>query len=136
MDSFSLLTSLQNKLPKDDPLALSDLKAKLDSLDEQQLNDTYTKIELSHLKSPAIVFWVGSFLLGSFGVGRFMIGDTILGIARLAITLLCFIFLGAGAEGVASLFSLVSWVWWIVDLFLVGKKLRRQNLQKVLCVLP
>ncbi|ECP8588904.1 hypothetical protein FU405_03835 [Campylobacter coli] len=57
------------------------------------------------LKSPALVFWVRTFLFGAFGVGRFMIGDWVLGLIRLGIT--------------------------IVAMFLVGKKLRKQNFEKI-----
>ncbi|EKT0454159.1 TM2 domain-containing protein [Campylobacter jejuni] len=64
------------------------------------------------LKSPALVFWVGTFLFGAFGVSRFMIGDRVLGI-------------------IYGLLWLVNWIWWIVDMFLVGKKLRKQNFEKI-----
>lgn len=43
------------------------------------------------LKSPALVFWVGTFLFGAFGVGRFMIGDWVLGLIRLGITIVAMI---------------------------------------------
>lgn len=40
------------------------------------------------LKSPALVFWVGTFLFGPFGVERFMIGDMVLGFVRLAFVII------------------------------------------------
>lgn len=30
-----------------------------------------------------------------------------------------------------GLLWLVNWIWWIVDMFLVGKKLRKQNFEKI-----
>ncbi len=91
------------------------------------------------LKSPTFVFWVGSFLFGAFGVGRFMIGDTIIGGIRLGLVVLCFI-LYLFAFDIGSIVALwlsdalwiASLIWWVADLFLTGKKLRKQNLDKIL----
>lgn len=138
MDSNTILMSVQDKLPKN----LGDrqlLRDRLDSLNEQQRNEFMAKIPLLKLKSPQFVFWVGSFLFGGFGVGRFMIGDKILGIARLALYILMLVLyvLGLSLEsltllGIVNVLNLVIFGWWVADLFLVGKKLRKQNLDKLL----
>ncbi|MCH5312968.1 MAG: hypothetical protein J1E28_01005 [Helicobacter sp.] len=142
MDSNTLLMSVQDKLPKDS-FELQGFKERLDRLDEKARDEFMAKIPLLKLKSPLLVFWVGSFLFGNFGVGRFMIGDMVLGGARLAITLLALIFSAIAQEGGSSTASvigglcvLVMWIWWIADLFLVGKKLRKTNLNTLLLALP
>ncbi len=88
------------------------------------------------LKSPALVFWVGTFLFGAFGVSRFMIGDWVLGLIRLGITIVAMfcgiLMITYSALGIIyGLLWLVNWIWWIVDMFLVGKKLRKQNFEKI-----
>lgn len=86
-------------------------------------------------------------MLGSFGTNRFMIGDTGLGIAKLAKFTVWSLGYITGAivavgnsELVISLFlfltfGFVIFVWWIVDLFLTGKKLRKKNYEKILQIL-
>ncbi len=87
------------------------------------------------LKSPALVFWVGTFLFGPFGVRRFMIGDMVLGFVRLAFVIIPIIFNIVASESlqnIAYILVIVNWtIWWIVDMFLVGKKLRKQNYEKI-----
>lgn len=141
MDSNTILMSVQDKLPKD-LLELQQLKEKLDSLDEKSRNDFIAKIPLLGLKSPKFVFWVGSFLFGGFGVNRFMIGDKMLGIAKLAlyVLMLSFYILGLSLEslallGIVQVLNLAIFGWWVADLFLTGKKLRKQNLDKLLAAL-
>lgn len=142
MDTYIMLNEIQDKLPRGEMRysALDEIKNRLDSLSDGQRSDVNFKIQALNIKNPALVFWVGSFLFGSFGVGRFMIGDIGLGFARLAlqiITLVLLVIVGDGNEestiaAIAGLFVIANWVWWFVDLFLVGKKLRMQNLRKVL----
>ena len=87
------------------------------------------------LKSPALMFWVGTFLFGPFGVGCFMIGDMVLGFVRLAFVIIPIIFNIVASESlqnIAYILVIVNWtIWWIVDMFLVGKKLRKQNYEKI-----
>ena len=68
-----------------------------------------------------------------------MIGDMVLGFIRLAIVIAQLIF-GFFVEGgdtdktlqvIYVLLILTNWIWWIVDMFLVGKKLRKQNYEKI-----
>ncbi len=135
-----IMTSLQDKLPKDlDSMQI--FKEKLDKLDDKQKDDMFAKISMLNLKSPKLVFWVGSFLFGNIGVGRFMIGDTLLGGIRLTLVALSIIFeiISDGTNpilhGLALWINLAVWIWWIVDLFIVGKKLRKQNLEKIMQIL-
>lgn len=140
MDSQIILSELRDKLPKDSE-SIQCLKEKLDKLDDKQRGDVFSKISLLNLKSPKLVFWVGSFLFGSIGVGRFMIGDTLLGGIRLALVILSIFFdiISDGTNpilhGLALWMNLAIWIWWIVDLFIVGKKLRKQNLEKIMQIL-
>lgn len=128
MDFNSVLLIIQNKLPKDGASSVM-LKDKFESLSQDKQKDFISKLSEIKLKSPAFVFWVGNFLLGNFGVARFMIGDMMLGFIRLGLVILD-IFIELSFNNASIL--LVIWIWWIVDLFLVGKKLRKQNLEKII----
>lgn len=77
-----------------------------------------------------------------------MIGDVLLGSLNLLLFILYMFFciavvvaIAAESDSVADFFDFMlfimaaSWIWWFVDLFLVGKKLRKQNLEKVLMLL-
>ncbi|MBW1422275.1 hypothetical protein AT909_08170, partial [Campylobacter jejuni] len=93
------------------------------------------QLPMLKLKSPTLVFWVGTFLFGPFGVGRFMIGDMVLGFVRLAFVIIPIIFnivASKSLQNIAYILVIVNWtIWWIVDMFLVGKKLRKQNYEKI-----
>lgn len=138
MDFNTVLMSIGDKLPKDGVASVA-LKDKFEKLSGESQKSAITQLSVLNLKSPALVFWVGTFLLGGFGVGRFMIGDMILGFVRLGLTVLPFIMamaFGASEDHiltkvfVSSIFA--NWtVWWIVDMFLVGKKLRKKNYEKI-----
>ena len=145
MDTNSILLAVQDKIPKDIQ-SRQMLQDRLDKLSDSQRNELVQKLPLLKLKSPALVFWVGSFLFGVFGVGRFMIGDMLLGGIRLALTIVMYAltFIGvvdmvdkAPYGEVSTLYiislvlSLIVFIWWIVDLFLTGKKLRNNNLNKI-----
>ena len=86
MNANSIVLMLQDKLPKDFAL-LKMLEDKLASLDEKKLNELAQKLPSLNLKSPAIVFWVGSLIFGAFGVNRFMTGQIWLGVLKLALFL-------------------------------------------------
>lgn len=102
-EKMSLYLSLKDKLPKDAYY----MQEKLDNLDERKAS----YISMLNLKSPIMGLILGLFL-GVLGVDRFYKGDIGLGILKL-ITL--------GALG-----------WWaIIDLFLVFKGIKKDNLQKV-----
>ncbi|MWV63178.1 hypothetical protein DCO58_00240 [Helicobacter saguini] len=143
MDSSAILMMLNDKLPKDNPLIMQTLNNELKALNDKQLSEVMQKITIANLKSPTKVFWLGSFLFGNLGVGRFMIGDNIIGGVRLALLIIYVLLGGAveayqddahamlGASVLAIVFGLAVFIWWVADLFLVGKKLRNINLQKV-----
>ena len=135
MDSNMILMSVQDKLPKDF-LEQQQLKEKLDSLDEKSRDEFMAKIPMLGLKSPAFVFWIANFCFG-------WLGDMVLGGVRLALVVIFFVFsvIVAGDSNsvlarLGSLCLFIIMVWNIVDLFLVGKKLRKQNLNKLLSILP
>lgn len=137
----SVLLIIQNKIPKDDGVSLTILKDKFESLSQDKQKGFISKLSQIELKSPAFIFWVGNFLLGNFGVARFMIGDMILGFIRLGLTILyCITVLIAPFNNNTEIFGFIALLeflincicWWIVDLFLVGKKLRKQNLEKII----
>ena len=138
MDTNSIMMMLQDKLPKDPASAMA-LRDRLDKASDTQKDELVKTLPMLQLKSPAFVFWVGSFLFGAFGVGRFMIGDTIIGGIRLGLVVLFFIFYVLAFEigstvvlGLAAALRIAILIWWVADLFLTGKKLRKQNLDKIL----
>lgn len=131
MDTASIMAMLQDKLPKDQA-SLIPLREKLDNASEAKKDEFVKNLPFLNLKSPAFVFWVGSFLFGTCGVGRFMIGDKLLGGLRLGLVILSIITDIAGMSVVGQGLWSCAMIWWIVDLFLTGKKLRKQNLDKVI----
>lgn len=70
MDFNSVLSNIGDKLPRDGLAAIT-LKEKFERLSEERKKDVLNQLPMLKLKSPALVFWVGTFLFGSFGVGRF-----------------------------------------------------------------
>lgn len=156
MDTNTIMLAIQDKLPQD-MQSQAQVRERLEKLSDDKRNDLMRNLPNLKLKSPALVFWVGSFLFGNFGVGRFMIGDIGLGIVRLVlliIGIICDLIGLAGMDGgmllddgeealeatlgggimatLGGIFMLITTIWWIVDLFIVGKKLRVQNMQKIL----
>lgn len=139
MDFNSVLLIIQDKLPKDG-VSSAILKDKFESLSQNKQKDFISKLSQIKLKSPAFVFWVGNFLFGSFSVAHFMIGDMMLGFIRLGLMILYYIFIVLSLfnnnteypEFISVFMYLIISIWWIVDLFLVGKKLRKQNLEKII----
>ena len=131
MDTTSIMTILQDKLPKD-PASVMALREKLDKTSEAKKDELMKNLPFLNLKSPALVFWVGAFLFGWIGLGRFMIGDKLHGGLRLGMLILCIIVDIAGMSVIAR--GLGSWflIWQIVDLFFIGKKTRKKNLDKIL----
>ena len=138
MDSNMLLMSLQDKLPNDQ-MKLHALKERLDKMDEQGRQDFLLKTNALGLCNPKMVFWVGAFLLGVWGVAWFMLKNMPLFIAKLSVWIVMAIFYVIGiltlskwAISLASFLEFVVLVWWIVDLFIVGKRAREFNYQKIM----
>lgn len=112
MDTNSILLAVQDKIPKDIQ-SRQMLQDRLDKLSDSQRNELVQKLPLLKLKSPALVFWVGSFLFGALGVDRFYKGDIGLGVVKL---LTCWLTLG---------------IWWFIDLFLVWRGIKNDNVAKI-----
>ena len=74
MDTNAIVMSLQDKLPKDS-ISTMTLRNELDKANATQKEEFAKNLPLLDLKSPAKVFWLGSFLFGNLGVGRFMVGS-------------------------------------------------------------
>lgn len=155
MNASSVIAILQDKLPKNHA-QLKTLEDKLNSLDETKINDLVSKISQLNLKSPTIVFWVGSFVFGVLGVNRFMIGQTALGLAKLALFILYIVFIFLFSKVIISvnewitpeemlhlmdlaktyskiinIFEIIIIIWWVIDLFITDKSVRKQNLEKI-----
>ncbi|TKX29133.1 NINE protein [Campylobacter estrildidarum] len=124
MDSNALLMTISDKIPSE---SLPLVQDKLTNLSEDKQN----ALAVLSLKNPIIGLVLGLFV-GYFGVDRFYKGDKTLGIAKLAIwvigVLTTWIYIGI-------VFLLVVYVWTIVDLFLVWKGIKKDNLNKILTVL-
>ena len=155
MNASSVIAMLQDKLPKNHA-QLKTLEDKINSFDETKINDMVSKIPQLNLKSPAIVFWVGSFIFGVLGVNRFMIGQTALGLAKLTLFILYIVFIFLFAKVIISvdewitpeeilyltdlaktyskiinIFEIIIIIWWVIDLFITDKSVRKQNLEKI-----
>ena len=105
MDTLMLVNSWSGKIPSEGALGL---QSQLENLDESA---AYA-LSVLPLKDPVVGLILGIFL-GVLGVDRFYKGDIGLGIVKL---LLCWLTFG---------------VWWLIDLFLVYKGIKRDNLQKI-----
>lgn len=79
-------------------------------------NADFSKICLLDLKSPLTGLVLGLFL-GALGVDRFYKGDIFLGIIK--------IFINPFTLG----------IWWLLDLFLVYRGIKKNNFQKILMVI-
>lgn len=76
------------------------------------------------LRNPTNVLIV-SLIGGAYGIDRFLIGDVLLGILKLIYGILTTIFTC----------GLLTWVWWLIDLFLIKGATRKYNSRKLLKVL-
>lgn len=86
---------------------LAVIKSKL----ETATDDKFMLLQSVSLKNPTVV-WVVSFFLGGLGIDRFMIGSIGAGVVKL---------LTAGCFG----------IWWLIDLFIICKKTREANFNKI-----
>lgn len=131
MDTASIMMMLQDKLPKD-PASLVALREKLDKTSVAKRDEFVKNLPFLNLKSPAFIFWVGAVLFGWIGLGRFMIGDKLHGGLRLGLFVVylisAFAAMGVVTQGLGSWFI----IWQIADLFFIGKKTRKNNLDKVM----
>ncbi len=138
MDTNLIINEIKGKLPKGKmgAASIAEITNRLDSLSDKGRSDAFLRIQDANLKTPFIVD-ICNFFLGTLGVARFMIGDYLIGAIRLVVLVLWAIVNGAndGSEAMQVIdisFAILVWGWWIIDLFLVLKKVRMQNLRKVL----
>ena len=137
MDTRLILDEIKGKLllrGKAGKATLEDLQTRLDSLTDSQRSEAFLKIQDANLKSPTIVN-ICNLFFGNFGVARFMIGDIGLGIGRLVLCIVAVIVSMVNEDSGRNVLVSAMWVWWLIDLFLVQKKLRMQNLRKVLLII-
>ena len=96
---------------------LPSLRQRLSQLDDSQANQV---IATANIKNPTTAL-ILSIFLGGFGVDRFYIGNTGLGIGKLLTTvLLAIITLGLSLS--------VTWIWVVVDWFLIINATKKANL--------
>lgn len=124
MDKNAILMMLSDKIPSG---SLPLLQDKLKDASEDKINSLATLPFKSH-----ILGLILGFLFGIWGVDRFYKGDVGLGCVKLGLFI-------AGIIGtffvIGGLFIPFVWVWSIVDLFLVWKGIKEDNLNKILTVL-
>ena len=99
---------------------LPSLRERLAQLDDSQANQV---IAAADVKNPTTALILTIFL-GGFGVDRFYIGHTGLGIGKLLVTLL----LPIVTLGISLFFS---WIWIVVDWFLIMNATKAANLEAI-----
>jgi TM2 domain-containing membrane protein YozV len=94
----------------------------IETIREQLVNCDYAQAAMlfGQLHDTTIVLVI-SVILGEFGIDRFMIGDIGIGIGKLCVTVFTC--------------GVLSWVWWLIDLFLITDATRKKNSEKVMCML-
>lgn len=121
--------SYVDKIRKQIPVELyRELSIKIESASE----DKYKKIKELKLKNTYVTV-ILSLFLGIFGVDRFYAGDIKLGIGKLVMGLVGYIFGGFGTVGFAV--QLLSYVWWIEDIFFSYRLSRKRNSEKIYGIL-
>ena len=118
-----------DKIRKQIPVELyRELRTKIESASE----DKYKRIKELKLKSTYVTV-ILSLFLGIFGVDRFYAGDIKLGIGKLVMGLVGYIFGGFGTVGFTV--QLLSYVWWIEDIFFSYRLSRKRNSEKIYGIL-
>ena len=91
------------------------IKERLMDIDESQFVRVASLMASAEMKNPTTVLLV-SILFGTFGVDRFLIGDTGFGILKLL------------TGGMCGIFTIVDW-------FVVPKKVKEANFNKLMTIL-
>lgn len=99
---------------------LPSLRERLAQLDDSQANQVIAAADVKNPTTSLIL----SIFLGGFGVDRFYIGHTGLGIGKLLVTLL----LPIVTLGISLFFS---WIWIVVDWFLIMNATKAANLEAI-----
>lgn len=94
-----------------EPTAIPMIKTKLENMSD----DSFMMLQTIELKDPSILLVV-SILLGTLGIDRFLIGDIGMGVLKL---LTC---------GLCGILTIVDW-------FLIMKRTKEKNLEKILAIL-
>ena len=94
-----------------EPTAIPMIKSKLEDMSD----DSFMMLQTIELKDPTVLLIV-SILLGSLGIDRFLIGDIGMGVLKL-LTL-----------GLCGILTLIDW-------FLIMKRTKEKNLEKIMAVL-
>lgn len=121
MDSNAILMIISDKIPSENLPLVQD---KLENASEDKINS----LAVLPLKSHIIGLILG-LLFGGFGVDRFYKGDIGLGIAKLALYIISWLTM---IIYIGFLLFLIVGIWVIVDLFLVWKGIKKDNLNKIL----
>ena len=116
---------IRKHIPKE---AYRELCIKLDDASEEKRN----KVKELKLKSIYVTLFL-SLLLGIFGADRFYAGDIRLGIGKLALGVVGYLFGGFGTIGFAI--QLLSYVWWIEDIFFSYRLSRKRNAERIYAIL-
>ena len=116
---------IRKHIPKE---AYRELCIKLDDASEEKCN----KVKELKLKSIYVTLLLSLFL-GIFGADRFYAGDIRLGIGKLALGVVGYLFGGFGTIGFAI--QLLSYVWWIEDIFFSYRLSRKRNAERIYAIL-
>ncbi|EDO9024664.1 hypothetical protein GJ384_01285, partial [Campylobacter coli] len=146
MDYNVFLLNIQDKINQED---FFNLKLKFKQLqNKKEALSNLVFLRLQDPIKPLIMSMICGFLsLGWLAIDRFMIKDYALGILRIILSLfpcVLFLILGISYEndsnldiseiffGLFGIFLLLAIIWWGVDLFLVYKKIKKQNYNKII----
>ena len=119
--SQSYADKMRKHLPKE---AYREIKLKLDTASDE----TCIRIKELKLKNTYVTL-ILSILFGIFGVDRLYVGDIKLGIGKMALGIVGYLFGGFGTVGFAV--QLLSYVWWIEDIFFSYRLGRRKNAERI-----
>ncbi len=120
-ERISYIDKIRKHLPKE---AYRELRIQIENTSEEKIN----KIKELKLKNTYVTV-VLSLFLGIFGVDRFYAGDTRLGVGKLALGVVGYLFGGFGTVGFAL--QLLSYIWWIEDIFFSYRLSRKRNSEKI-----
>lgn len=125
-----LFINIKDKIPSNSHYAINE---SLSNATKEQEN----AISLIELKNP-IIGLIMSIFLGIFGADRFYKGDVLQGVIKLGlfVAYLIFMIIGAIVEsdevlGIGMIFMIVDYTWAIIDIFLVFKGIKKDNLLKI-----
>lgn len=132
--SSSIFISFKDKIPTSSHFSISE---KLNTISKE----TEKKVALIVLKNPLIGIGLSIFG-GMMGLDRFYKGDIKFGVFKLGLLILYFAFLGISGVSGISLFAIIGVlffvsdiIWALVDIYLVFKGIKEDNLYKILKIL-